>query len=52
MLTEIHGTLLTLKEVAYSRTEKVAESRTTWSLTVKDRRVLTGGEDEVAESRG
>ncbi len=55
LLTEIRLTLLTTKEVADSRAEKVAGSRATWSLTVKLKREGSWqelGSDEVAESRG
>jgi hypothetical protein len=36
--TEIQGTLLSTKEVADRRAEKVAVSRTTWSLAVQLKR--------------
>jgi hypothetical protein len=37
LLTEIHVTLMTTKEVADSRAEKVAVSSATWWLTVKQK---------------
>ncbi len=52
MLTEIQGTLLKTKVSLLTAEQRIAGSRATWSLTIKERRELAGRTEEVAESRG